>query len=43
VWLGALSWCRNNCPCHLQHLFIWTALRNHCKTSEMISNTVSRR
>jgi hypothetical protein len=32
VWLSALSWYRNHCPCHLSCRFLRTALHNLCKT-----------
>jgi hypothetical protein len=31
VWLSALSWCRNHCPCHLLHRFLRSVSRNLCK------------
>jgi hypothetical protein len=32
VWLGALSWCRNHCPCFLSLRLLRTASHNHCET-----------
>jgi hypothetical protein len=33
AWLGALSWCRNRCPCHLSRRFLRaTSHRNLCQT-----------
>jgi hypothetical protein len=32
VWLSALSWCRNHCPCHFSRRFLWTASLSLCKT-----------